>query len=256
MEPDFYSRYYAAVRQSRIHSEFCRHVFGIDLSQHGFADTKQLELAMRTSRLDSGSNALDVGCGTGMITEYLSDCTRARFTGLDNSVLAIEQAMDRTGPKSDRLRFLVQDINDLRLPSRSFHLVLLVDSIYFSGDYDATISRLRDSLAPGGIVIAFYSVGPALLGTWDFPGHMVEAETTPLAEALRRNGLVALHHDLTTLDYELAEKRKAFLEAHEREFRDEKMGFIYENRLGDSTDIMKAIDHGRHRRYMYHARVS
>lgn len=40
MDTDFHVRYYRATRGNRLHAEFCRHVFGIDLRQHGFADAR------------------------------------------------------------------------------------------------------------------------------------------------------------------------------------------------------------------------
>ena len=80
---DFYDAYYAAVEHSQAHHAFCERVFGKDLCQHGFANLKQLELLMQVTRLGSAHRALDLGCGNGMIAEYLSDCTGAHITGLD-----------------------------------------------------------------------------------------------------------------------------------------------------------------------------
>jgi SAM-dependent methyltransferase len=103
MQPDFYDAYFRATEHSPIHSAFCRHVFGLDLCQHGFTDVGQLRLAIQTAPIRPDHCILDIGCGNGMITEYLSDQTGARSTGVDNAAVAIELAIKRTGAKADRL---------------------------------------------------------------------------------------------------------------------------------------------------------
>ncbi len=255
MKPDFYDAYFRAVADSPIHSAFCRHVFGIDLCQHGFADLNQLNLAIRTAPIQQHHAVLDVGCGCGMIAEYLSERTGACLTGIDNAAAAVDAALWRTTQKRAHLVFALGDINDLHLEPATFDVILLIDSIYFSTDYDRTISGLRRSLKAGGCILTFYSIGPALMGRRDFPKELLEPQGTPLALSFDRNGFVTSHHDLTSQDYELARKRKAFLREHAEDFQREGVGFIYENRLGDSTDFMEAIESGLHKRFLYCSRV-
>lgn len=255
MQPDFYDAYFRATEHSPVHSAFCRHVFGLDLCQHGFTDVDQLRLAIQAASIGPQHSVLDVGCGNGMITEYLSDHTGARFTGVDNAPAAIELAIKRTSAKADRLTFAVGDINDLTLPAASYDDIVLIDSIYFSRDYDATLSRLKDSLRDAGCLLTFYSIGPALLETWDFPREVLQPVETPFAQALDRHGFLFDCHDLTSRDYQLARKRRAFLQQHADEFRQEGITFIYENRMGDSEGIIKAIEAGLHRRFLYCSRM-
>ncbi len=253
MDPDFYDRYYRETLGNPLHSEFCRQVFGIDLCQHGFADIEQLHLLIEVGPIRAEHQVLDVGCGNGMITEYVQERTGARFTGLDNARAAIQQARERTRPRRDRLQFIEGDINALRLPAAVYHAVLLIDSIYFSTDYDRTLSTLVASLRPGGCLLILYSIGPALLGSRTFPLSILEAGNTPLAQALHRNGLAWVHRDLTTQDYELARKRRQFLAAHREDFEQSGIGFIYENRMGDATGVIEAVEGGLHRRDLYRA---
>ena len=93
---DFYNAYYSATEHSQAHHAFCERVFGKDLCQHGFADLEQLELLLQVTHLSSVQCALDIGCGNGMISEYLSDRTGAHITGLDYIPQAIRQALQRT----------------------------------------------------------------------------------------------------------------------------------------------------------------
>ena len=76
---------------------------------------------------------------------------------------------------------------------------------------------------------------------------------TPLAISLNRHGFGLTYWDLTESDYVLAKRRQSFLPEHRRQFEGEGIGFICENRLGDATDIMRAIEAGKHKRYLYRA---
>ena len=151
---DFYERFYAAMNRSRAHAAFCERVFGLNLCQHGFADMAQIDALIRATRLGPGMRALDLGCGNGMIAEYLSDCTGAHVTGLDYIPAAIDQARQRTVAKAGRLAFTVGDINALALPTAAFDVILSIDTLYFADDLALTVGQLQRALRPGGRMAA------------------------------------------------------------------------------------------------------
>ncbi len=254
---DFYEKFYAVTEHSAAHHAFCERVFGKDLCQHGFADLQQLELLMQVTQLGPGQDVLDIGCGNGMISEYLSDCTGARFTGLDFISLAINQARTRTAGKSDRLSFIVGDINQLELKERAFDLILSIDSMYFSKDYAATIRHFKAALRSGGQMAFFFSHGrEPWVPKEQFPAESLPAEKTPLADALRANGLAFQAWDLTTQEYALAQRRKQVLPELRPQFEAEGALFIYDNRMGDADGVSQAIEEGLHARYLYVAQLS
>jgi ubiquinone/menaquinone biosynthesis C-methylase UbiE len=123
VDPDFYIRYYKAIENSPVHSSFCRDTFGIDLGQHGFADIKQIELIATFSNITQTDRVIDIGCGNGMITEYLFNITGASFTGLDNVSIAIQNARKRTISSKNKLQFIEGDINDLHLPHNYYNII-------------------------------------------------------------------------------------------------------------------------------------
>ncbi len=250
---DFYEKYYAAMAHSRAHHEFCQRVFGRDLHQHGFADLEQLQLLMDVTHMDPADRVLDMGCGTGLIAEYLSDCTGAHITGLDYIAAAICTAQERTVAKSDRLAFVVGDINRLELRDAAFDIILSIDTMYFSDDYTATIRALKQALRPGGQMAILYSYGrEPWVAVEDFLTDKLPPDKTPLADALRANGLSFQARDMTRQDYILAQRRKAVLAELRTQFEAEGVLFIYENRAAESGGVIQAVEEGLHARYLYH----
>ena len=48
---DWYENFYHAVEKSVAYSEFCKTVFGIDFSQHGFSDIIQIQELLKIIQL-------------------------------------------------------------------------------------------------------------------------------------------------------------------------------------------------------------
>jgi SAM-dependent methyltransferase len=250
---DFYNAFYSAVEHSQAHHVFCERVFGKDLCQHGFADLEQLELLRQATQLGVGQRAFDLGCGNGMIAEYLSDRTGALFTGLDLNSIAIAQAQRRTAVKADRLAFRVGDMNQLDLTGSAFDVEFSIDTIYFSEDYTATIRALKNGLVSSGQIAILYSYGrEPHVPKAEFPIEKLPPDKTPLAEALLANGLVFRTWDLTRQDYALAQRRREVLAELRPRFEDEGAMFIFKNRMGEVEGICQGIEDGLHARYLYH----
>lgn len=252
---DFYERYYDAMQRSQAHALFCERVFGRNLCQHGFADLAQLDALLAVTGLGPENRVLDLGCGNGMIAEYLADRTGAHITGLDYVSGAIRQAQERTAAKAHRLQFVVGDINALDLSPQGFDTILSIDTIYFSDDYAATIGRLKAALQPGGQMAFLYAHG------WEpwtpvesFDKATLAPDATPLARALQGHGLLYDTQDFTVDDLRLALRRRVVLEELKPQFEAEDILFIWENRMGDAQGIAQAIVKGLQRRYLYHVR--
>jgi SAM-dependent methyltransferase len=252
----FYEDFYRMAAHSSVHAEFCERVFGKNLCQHGFADMAQLSLLMTVLQLNRNHHVLEVGCGNGMIAEYISDCTGAHFTGIDNSRTAILHASQRTAAKADRLTFLFGDINALSLSTRAYDVLISIDSLYFSTDYAYTIRHFRQALRPGGqMAILFTHDRAPWVPKEQFRAESVQADRTPLADSLKANGLSFNTYDLSREDYRLALLRKQVLSELRPRFEAENLMFIYENRMGDATGMSQAFEEGLLGRYLYHVRL-
>ncbi len=249
---DFYDNFYRATAASAAHREFCTRVFGLDLCQHGFADVTQLDALMVAAQLRPGQRVLDLGCGVGLIAEYLADRSGAHVTGLDYVPDAIRQAPERTQAQADRLDFFVGDINALALPPAAYDVIMSIDTIYFSDNFSATIAALAPALRPGGRLAFLYSHGrEPWVPIAEFDVGTLPAAHTPLARALTANGFRFTFTDFSADDLRLAIRRQEVLADLRAEFEAEGNLFIYENRLGDANGIRGAYEEGLQRRYLY-----
>ena len=101
----WYREYYTSAPHSPAYRRFCEELYGRFLCQTNFSDMDQLDRLAETLALRPGERALDLGCGTGLIAEYLSDGSGAAFTGIDYCPDAVAQALERTAAKTPAAGF-------------------------------------------------------------------------------------------------------------------------------------------------------
>ncbi|ACF14311.1 Methyltransferase type 12 [Chloroherpeton thalassium ATCC 35110] len=97
-------------------------------------------------------NALDIGCGTGVLTEKISHfCTH--ILGIDFSTEAIETAKNRCAGQSN-IRFLAADIRAFQ-PPETYDLVLCSEVLYYVGepDLEKFLGLLHVALSENGRLI-------------------------------------------------------------------------------------------------------
>ncbi len=187
-EREFYEQYYRAVAKSQANAEFCQRLFGRNLEQHGFAETAHVDHLIQVTGIRPTDRVLDLGCGSGMISEYISDQTGAAVTGIDYVPFAILEARERTTAKAGRLRFEVMDIARLDFLPGSFDVVVAIDTLYFCPLIES-VPRMVKALAQDGRMGIFYSY------TWEpgkpletFDKSKVHPDRNDLAVELRRLG--------------------------------------------------------------------
>jgi 2-polyprenyl-3-methyl-5-hydroxy-6-metoxy-1,4-benzoquinol methylase len=110
----------------------------------------------------AGRSALDAGCGTGMISEFLY-ALGADVHGVDASPIAIAEARDRASPDSrDDNRFVTGSIIDFRFDQR-FDLTFCLDVLYHVVDdanWERTLTNLLAHTKPGGHLIIIERLKP------------------------------------------------------------------------------------------------
>ena len=151
----YYQVFYSTARASETYSTFCEKVFGKDLCQDGQTDMASLAQLLDKIDLHEGERVIDLGCGAGVIAEYISDVTGAHVTGIDNAETAIADANRRTYHKQNRLNFIADNFNSLTLEESSYNAIVSLDTLYWASDLEATLAMLVRSLTPGGRLAIF-----------------------------------------------------------------------------------------------------
>jgi cyclopropane fatty-acyl-phospholipid synthase-like methyltransferase len=249
----WYDAFYKATRTSRAYATLCERTFGRNLTQHGFSNMAQLDKLLEVTALAAENRVLDLGCGNGAMAEYISDVTGAHVTGVDYIPEAIRQARERTADKRHRLAFQVGYLGALGLPLHGYDTLISIDTLYFTDDLEGTIERLHTLIVPGGQMGIFYSHGVSPgMPIEAFSRDTLSADHTPLAQALRANGLRFRIWDYTAADYQHARLKEQVTEELRDEFEAEGNLFLYRNRHGEAEGVKKAIEAGLHARYLYH----
>ncbi len=250
--PDHYwnynQHYYPAAQASKANSELCARVFGKDLTQDGQADMDLLNDLIAYLKIKQDDKVLDLGCGAGGISEYISDETGAHVTGLDYAASAIDVAMDRTESKRDRLTFVQGDMNALEFPKHSFDKVISLDTIYWVADIDNALASIVRLIKPGGRLGIFIANTPLMD---DSPGAC-EPRGTWVAKSLTKKGLDFDAHDYTESFLLFWPKMKEVVMDLYDDFVAEGNEVIFDSFMLDADgDYLPAAESGKLRRYLY-----
>ena len=126
-----------------------------------------------------GAHWLDVGCGTGIFTELISDtCAPASVIAVDPSESQIARARKRVA--RTKAEFRLADAQELPFPDESFDVVASALVMNFVPDKTRAMSEMRRVARPGGLIAAC---------VWDFAAEL--SPSGPLRRAMRRIGIDA-----------------------------------------------------------------
>lgn len=123
---------------------------------------------------------LDVGCGTGAITEELAERTAGKVTGLDIDPGMIDFAS--AGPSD--VRWLIGDAHHLPLETESFDLVVCNFLLLWTADPGLAVEEMARVVKGGGVVLA--TTEPDYGGRIDYPEDIALGPL--MEESLRREG--------------------------------------------------------------------
>lgn len=168
---------------------------------------------------------LEIGCGNGYITEYISDKTRASLIGIDLANEAIERANRRVKNKSNRLTFVAEDIQNLDYEEGAFDAIISIDSLYFL-NLPNTLDRLNNVLKPGGKMFIFYHFPPSKDNN-----KSDLAEKSRFGQLLMKEGFDYRAIDFTEANYNHWQLKEKVLENLEDEFEEEGNSFLFNNQM-------------------------
>jgi SAM-dependent methyltransferase len=242
----WYNEYFRRADASATHAEFCRRVYGANLCQHGMMDMEELDQLI--ARIPRGQRILEIGCGTGRISEYIhARVAPSYMLAVDFADDAITDARRRTADRATTLEFRALDLTREDIPGGPYDVEILIDSIYFLGDYAASIKRFHDLLRPGGtmLLVAFEEEKPGA------PPDILQPSRTRVAKALQSLALPYEQLDYTHKMVEHWQKNYRVSRELEREFTDEGNRFIFEARVAENVDFKEKADRGALARFLY-----
>ena len=244
----YYQHYYPAAQASQAHSQLCERVFGRDLTQDGQADMDSIDDLIAYLDIRKGDKVLDLGCGAGGISGYISDETGAHVTGLDYSATAVETAVAQTRHKRERVTFVQGDMNSLDFADHSFDMVLSIDTIYWVADIDQALASMGRLIKPGGCMGIFIANTPSMD---DSPGAY-EPHGTWVAKSLVKLDLSYEVHDYTESFLEFWPKMKKVALELKDDFVAEGNEVIFDRFMLDADeDYLPAVEEGKLRRFLY-----
>jgi ubiquinone/menaquinone biosynthesis C-methylase UbiE len=126
--------------------------------------------------ISPGDNVLDVGAGTGLLTDLAAARAGAagRVTALDPTPF-MQEILHRKYDGAPRIELVDAGIVEANLPEHSFDKILCHQVVQYLPDLPKAIAVLRGLLKPGGTLA---------IGVWSGP---VEQQVSPLEDGFRRH---------------------------------------------------------------------
>lgn len=150
-----YDNFYPEASRSKAHADFCTEVYGHNLEQHGLAPKDELLLLTEKAAFKPSQTVLDLGSGSGLITDWLQKQTGAGFHGIDISSAAVRDANKRFSSNS-QVSFSVGNMNTLSA-DKKYDAVISVDTLYYTENLRNTLEGVFTLLKPNGRFYAFFS---------------------------------------------------------------------------------------------------
>lgn len=100
-----------------------------------------------------GLRILDVGCGEGLLLNFLDKSCVEKYLGIDISEVAVARAMSRS---SDTICFTAMNIEEAE-PSDTYSIIVVNECAYYFRNINSTMSRMRKRLQDNGhIIVSMY----------------------------------------------------------------------------------------------------
>jgi len=235
---EFYNEFYMKAEFSMAHAVFCEKVYGKNLCQHGMADMYQLKVLLKLLGLKSTSRLLDLGCGIGLVTEYIQDHSGSNVTGMDFSPIAIEKAKSRTNKKANKLKFEIGDMNNLQYEADSFDAIISIDTHYFVNNFEKLLDQSLDIIVKGGQFCVFSDQGTGIPRDDSF----LQPEESKIGQLLKNKRIEYNAINLTEMNKKHWKLKEKVIKEQRDEFEKEGNLFLYENRLEECIRSNRDLD--------------
>lgn len=126
---------------------------------YGEAELRKLDLLFRETGDLLGKRVLEPGCGTGRLTEILSQRVgnKGKVVAFDISPEMVNAAREKVG-KNNNTDIFVAQIESFPAPTEKFDLILCHQVFPHIEDKSFALNRFNDLLLPDGKVIIFHFI--------------------------------------------------------------------------------------------------
>ncbi|RKN41872.1 class I SAM-dependent methyltransferase [Streptomyces hoynatensis] len=111
-------------------------------------------------------DALDVGCGDGLLARKLAEGGAKRVMGIDAAPGMVSRARELAAGRPG-LSFVEGDFLTAELPAGGFDFICSVAAVHHM-DFEAAVTRMRELLRPGGRLVIVALARNAGFGEWVF----------------------------------------------------------------------------------------
>lgn len=240
----WYNDWYRLAEKSEAHSILCERSYGIDLCQTGMMTLNQINYIANTI-IGRDKNILDLGCGSGHISEYIAEICSSKVTGIDIIVNGIKAARKRTYVKNDYIHFYLRNMVNYDSEGEKFDYILSFDTIYFLGNkFHQVITNSLNMLNHGGKLLILYSA-------WNPKDNSLSSSSTALGEYLNKTGIKYTYVDFTEDDrIHWYKKHEVLLQLKEL-FIKEGNKIVYDNRILEAEFFSEISKENKLFRYLY-----
>lgn len=114
------------------------HIYDVRYAQE---QTAKIEAAIKRMKIDKGSSILDVGCGTGLLFDYVGDEAKA-IVGLDVSKRILLQAKKRAEKKRN-VDLILADADNMPLKQDIFNHIFAVTLLQNMPNAHETLNEIK-----------------------------------------------------------------------------------------------------------------
>ncbi|MCG8501952.1 MAG: class I SAM-dependent methyltransferase [Firmicutes bacterium] len=242
----WYNHWYSLGMKSEAHSRLCQAAYGVDLCQTGMITLKQIEYIIQ-NYIEEKKTCLDMGCGLGLISEYISGRTLCKISGIDVIASAIRNARKRTINKREYLEFYLSNMTKYfkEEVNNKYDYIFFFDTVYFLADqFSEVIPDAIRALNKNGKILIFYSA-------WNPKDSGLSAGSTKLADYLNNEGYKYKTVDFTEDERRHWQIKKETLMNLEDSFLTEGNKIIYTNRMMEADFFTNMMMEDKLYRYLY-----
>lgn len=239
-----YDNYFTLEQVSKAHSVFCEKVYGIDMSQHGLIDHGELLVLIDKINTFKPTTILDIGCGNGRITEWISQQTQTTCVGIDISSEAVKLANERT-KRNNKLHFIEGNLNFLKGLQQQ-DCILFLDTLYYANSIAGTLKQAIELLHHKGRIYAYFS-------QWIMDANYKEnllADNTHIAKVLQQLNVNYSYSDLTISGLHHWARKLEILHQMKKDFFDEGSKDLWKYRFREASRYANWGD-DKYARYLY-----